>query len=293
MTSRAIVVGATSMLGRRVSEHLSENGIDVITCGRSSNSDIVLDLADFREVRRPQGFDADVLIHCAASFGGDDYDGTLMNERVNALGSLAVARLAELSRCKHLVLASTIICYPLPGTSGLSSYGSSKRRGEQLIESAFARTDITFCSLRLPQLYDEYGECFKHQAWLRRILAYANQGKDLALPPSPNKQNFMHVEDAAALMSASVHRGLSGVWPATHPDSISYLDIAKLAYAEFNRGGDIVEASNKKPFTERLIPESSPLFDTLGLVPRISMQDGIKRLKENCHPEKFGDLDVE
>jgi len=281
------------MLGRRLSERLSRSGFKVVGCGRSIDSDIVLDLADFREVRCPHGLEADVLIHCAATFGADDYEGVMQNERVNALGSLAVARLAELSNCKQIVLASTIICYPLPDTGQMSSYGDSKRRGEQLLESWSAHTGITFCSLRLPQLYDEYGESLRHQGWLRRILAYASQGTDLALPPSPHKQNFMHVMDAVAVMIGSANSALSGVWPATHPVSHSYLEIAKMAYAEFNCGGNILEASDKRPFTERLIPDSSSLFDALGIPPRISMKEGIGLLKKHCRPEKFGDLDVD
>ena len=128
---------------------------------------------------------------------------------------------------------------------------------------------------------------------VRRIMAYASHGMDLALPPSPGKQNFLHVEDAAAIMVALVRRSISGVWPATHPDSYSYHEIARIAYAEFGRGGAITEAHHKRPFTERFIPDSSPLYDALGIGPHVSMRDGIKQLRRSCAPEKFGELDAE
>jgi nucleoside-diphosphate-sugar epimerase len=288
----AIVVGATSMLGRRVSEHLRKNGFDVITCGRSFRSDIVLDLSDCGDVSCPETIQADALIHCAATFAGDNLDGMLENERVNALGSLTVARLAEQAKCSRLVFAGTIISYPLPDGTDMSSYGSSKGRGEQLMMEASARFGATCCSLRLAQLYDEYGDCFAKQAWLRRIMAYAGQGADLALPPSPHKQNFLHVEDAAALLTAVVSSRLSGIWPATHPVSNSYMEIAGIAYDEFGRGGDIVEDSTKRPFTERYIPDSSALYEALGYGPLISMRDGIRQLIQSCVPERFGELDV-
>ena len=76
-------------------------------------------------------------------------------------------------------------------------------------------------------------------------------------------------------------------------NSIVMEEIAKMAYAEFNCGGNILEASDKRPFTERLIPDASSLFDALGILPRISMKEGIGLLKRHCRPEKFGDLDVD
>lgn len=280
------------MLGRRVAEHLRRAGFDIITCGRAPDSDIVLDLRDFGDISGPRVIDADVLIHCAATFAADDFAGMVENERVNALGCLAVARLADLSNCKRLVYAGTIISYPLPDRKQMSSYGSSKGRGEQLLMAASSQFGATCCSLRLAQLYDEYGECFGHQAWLRRILAYAAQGKDLRLPPSLHKQNFLHIEDAAAIMVAAATTPVTGVLPATHPVSNSYLEIAKIAYEAFGRGGDISEDPSKRPFTERFIPDSGDLYDTLGIGPQVSIEDGIGRLIRECGPDQFGELDV-
>lgn len=92
MTGTAIVVGADSLPGRRVSKHQREAGFDVSTCGQPPYSDIVPDLDNFEDVGCPRPIDADVLMRCATIFAADDVAGTVDNERANGPGCLALAQ---------------------------------------------------------------------------------------------------------------------------------------------------------------------------------------------------------
>ena len=102
----------------------------------------------------------------------------------------------------------------------------------------------------------------------------------------------MHVCDAAELMLAAAKQSLSGIWPAMHPVSTSYRDIAIMAYELFAKGGCVVEDVTKRPFTEHTIPDSSALYLALRFSPRVSMRDGIAHLKTHCTAARYGVLDV-
>ncbi len=281
------------MLGRRLAEQIRDKGYRVVTCGRSPESDIVIDLASGENLHLVSAVEADVLFHCAAAFGGDDYQSAKLNEKVNATACLDIARLAELCGCRQVIYAGSIFCDLAPSEVNLTSYGASKLRGEEILEWALARTNISFCSLRLPQLYDEYGQSFRHQPWFRRIVAYANAGKDLQLPPSPYDQNFLHVVDAATLMVEAAEVELTGVWPATHPVSMTYKSMADLAYQVFGRGGEVNVDDKKTPFKEIFIADSTELFKRLGRLPELSIEEGLQRLKSSCEAKEFGELDVQ
>lgn len=93
MTITAIVAGAASMLGRRVSKHLRQAGFEVMSCGRAPASDIVPDLGNFEDVGCPRPIDAEVLFRCAATFAADDFASTVENEPVSNSG-VAIAKIA-------------------------------------------------------------------------------------------------------------------------------------------------------------------------------------------------------
>ena len=92
-------------------------------------------------------------------------------------------------------------------------------RGEQLLERMLLDTSTNFCSIRLPQLIDEYGECVKHQKWFGRIIFNAFKGTDLIMPSHKSVQNFMHVKDAAMALKAALESDVSGVVHLSHPEN--------------------------------------------------------------------------
>jgi len=290
---RAVVIGATSMLAERLIELLQSRGVGVFTCGRNRNHDVFVDLGSEYDIALPDEVKADVLFNCAAAFGDDSPKGCWLNEKVNALGAYQVAEVAAAAGCRSVVNAGTTSSCASPSRAALGSYGASKARGEEILDWALSRNAITFASLQLPQLYDDRGRCRTHQAWFGRIVAYASAGKVLRLPGGGARRNFLHVIDAAKLMAAAGEMGLRGIFPACHPESESYESIANTAYEVFASGGGVEIAAGKQPFREVCNPASAGTFAAIGVLPEISMRQGLVMIRESGHARAFGPLDVE
>lgn len=89
------------MVGKRVIKRFKENtNMNVYTAGRDAeNTDLYIDLEQIEpEVINP-GIRIDVLIHCAASFSGDDIDGYIKSGIINSLSSIRIGEVIQL-KCK-------------------------------------------------------------------------------------------------------------------------------------------------------------------------------------------------
>ena len=292
MPRTALIIGSSSMLGRRLTGYLGALGFRVYSCGRDNDCDIRFDLADTRPPEIPEGLKVEVVFHCAASFSDDSIQGCIENEKVNALSAYLGAGIAASVGCKQLVYAGSIFSSVKPGSVPATSYGASKLRGEDILEWSLARHGIAFTSLRFPQLYDEHGECCRHQPWFGRIVAYAYAGKQLRMPGGSAMRNFIHVRDAVRLMYAALEAGTTGRLDITHPVSMTSEEIAQLAYEVFDNGGRYDVAPEKQPFKAIYIPCSKASFEQLQCWPKISMLEGLEMIKTEGAPENFGPMDV-
>jgi nucleoside-diphosphate-sugar epimerase len=287
------IIGYTSMLGKRLMAVLAQQGAPVIKCGRGNDSDIMVDLAEGIKTDVPDNLQIDTLFNCAASFCDDSWEGCRKNDLVNAFGCYWVLELAVKTRCRHVVNVGSVSSLPGAEAQGMGSYGFSKARGEDILEWGLARGKILFTSLRFPQLYDEYGECCRHQSWFGRIVAYAAAGKDLHMPGSLGPRNFVHVSDAARLLCAASERKVQGRMNIAHFESMSYGQIASMAYSVFNKGGKISEAENKAPFRKVNFPSGESAFARLECRPVIMMHDGLRMIQSLDTQGNFGPMDVE
>lgn len=289
---RVIIIGHTSMLGSRLSKLLQKQGYKVITCGRDISSDIQFDLRSGFTQGIPSGIKADAVYHCAAAFGDDSPEGCRLNDLVNAHSCYWIIEMCMAVDCRHLVYAGTSSSYVDPETGYISSYGFSKARAEDILQWGLSRIGIGFASLRFPQLYDENGECCRHQPWFGRIIAYASSGKLLRLPRSNSTRNFIHIDDAALMMQAAFENKVMGCLGLSHHESLTYKDIAAKAYEIFASKGDFIEIPEKTPFRKVFFPDGTESFGILNCWPSITMSDGINMIKLAGTANKFGPMDV-
>ncbi|MCP4673158.1 MAG: NAD(P)-dependent oxidoreductase [Desulfobacula sp.] len=286
-----MVFGPESMLGSRLVESLRKRGYQVFTCGRSTNFDVFLDLETGLNQNTFNNIDIDCFFHCAASFGDDSWEGSVKNERINALGSFHVAKLAVALKCRHLIYSGSIFSYLL-NNFPINSYGASKLRGEDILEWCLIRNNIKFTSLRFTQLYDEYGKCCLHQKWFGRIVAYAYNGKILRLPPGDARRNFLYIKDAVELMIIIAEKTITGRHPVTHPCSFTNKEIADYAYSVFNNGGSVEIAEEKKQFKEFYIPDSTKFYNNISWYPRFDIKKGLSIIRDIDTGGFFGPKDV-
>ncbi|WP_252273080.1 NAD-dependent epimerase/dehydratase family protein [Pseudomonas subflava] len=288
---RALVVGPSSMLGSRLSEHLRARGWQVIGAGRSAGCEIPLELgAEVLRTDFPQ-IEADVLFHCAAAFGDDSPEGAWLNDRVNVLGAHQILALARSAGCRQIVYAGSTSSARREGEVFASSYGASKARAEGVLAWGLALSGRAFVSLRFAQLYDERGDCIRHQRWFGRIISYARSGRVLRLPPGDAPRNFVHVRDAVAVMVAAAEAGVEGVVHVCHPLDESYAEIAHQACAVFGGGARVEIAQEKTPFWPAYFPPASPEVAALG-VTFMSMAEGLRSIRDGGYAARFEVFDV-
>ena len=287
----AAIIGARSMLGSQLVKRLQQRGIVTVTIGRSEADDIGFDLmAPVAHI--PADVAADVVLHCAASFAGDNEDGFRRNFAANAASAVAVAGLVRDLKATTLVYAGSASSDQALDPGNFTSYGLSKGIAEQIFDWALQRQNVRFCSLRFSQLFDTEGRCCDHQAWFGRVIAYASRGQDIRMPRSDGVRNFLHVRDAADLMIRAAERDVAGILDVAHPESLTIEQIADIAFDVFAKGGRAVIAPEKTPFRPIHFPDSAEAFERMDFQPAINMRDGIAMIRDAQTAPTFGPMDL-
>lgn len=289
----ALVVGPQSMLGSRLIEQLRVDRWQVFTAGRSQGCNVAIDLGSGPWDGAPLPFKADALFHCASAFGDDGAEGRWLNERVNALGAHQVVDLARAARCTHVIYAGSVSSCWANSPLELTSYGASKARAEEILHAGLHSRQIGFASIRFSQLYDERGDCVRHQLWFGRIVAYAHSGSVLRMPGGESLRNLLHVKDAVRVVIAAAEKRLRGIVVASHPCAQSYRATADCANRVFGNGGHVEIAAEKQPFRSVLIPAPSPAVQDLSVLPFIDLREGLEMIRDGGHAHRFGPMDVD
>tara|TARA_B110000483_G_scaffold58487_1_gene73056 strand:- start:3251 stop:4126 length:876 start_codon:yes stop_codon:yes gene_type:complete len=289
---RAAVIGASSMLGSEIIRQLSLAGISIIRIGRDLTNDVSVDLAslDFNQTCL-NGQRADVLFHCASSFGGLNFSGLCENFSVNTSGAKIAVLIAKELGCEKLVFSGSAFSDPSVDPQSYPSYGLSKACCEEILKAGAVENEISFCSLRFSQLYDTHGHSRIHQPWFARIVAYISRGLDLGLPASTSPRNYLHVLDAARLMIASAGSDLEGIWNACHRENLNCTELAELARDVFASDSKIFIDKMKAPFRAIKYPRQFGIYEALGIQPLISMREGLSMIQKSETYANFGEPD--
>lgn len=286
----AAILGVRSMLGSAIAAELERKAVSTIAVGRSQKDDIFVDLSLASQEVPPFKYRADVLFHCASSFYGDDDEGERLNIRINAESAEFVCEIASRLGVKTIIYAGSAFS-DKESQEKYGSYGFSKYLAEERFSKLSKLHNFSFGSFRFPQIYDTLGKCCVHQPWFGRIIAYASRGLELRLPNSMSPRNYIHVEDAAAVMVAGALRAEAGVLPISHPESFTADRLADLAYEVFGAGGRAVIAEEKPPFRAIRFMDGVSNMERLGVIPR-SMRAGLEGILSAGTSGAFGPLDV-
>ena len=279
--TRILIIGGSSMVGQRLCARLGK-AYSVATTRRDSSANVSFDL--MRDTEPANGQQFDVVVHCAASFGGNDAKGMVENELTNSVGALRVGTFAARAGCKHLVYLSSISIYDHPDNGYFGSYGLSKRHGQENLALMCRELGIRFTSLLPPQLYDERGAARKHQPLFYRIVDCARNGVDVTLyGKSDALRNFLFVEDLAAIVERVIVGKVSGVFPCVHPESHTLSGIARIAFDVFGKGGKVVFQAEKPDIPGVYIPELGELYSLLGYLPETGLRAGMEKIRDADH----------
>ena len=275
---KVLIVGNTSVVGMRIALELSQRH-DIKTAGRNGAADVFFDLRTGGGPTFPLAFDA--IVHCAASFQGDTLAEMLVNEELNSVGALRVAKLAQDTECKHLVYVSTISVLDHPDNRYFGSYALSKRHAQENLQLWCGKAGIAFTSLLPSQIYDEAGQARKHQPLLYHIVDCARRADNVSLFGTADPlRNYLYVGDLANVVEQVVSKRAQGIFPCLAPDSLPISDVARIAFEVFGTKMQITRLADRRDIPSIHIPRDDSLFDATGYRPTTELREGLTKIRD-------------
>ena len=276
---RVLIIGSTSILGRALGNFLSQND-SVYYAGRRS-ADYHVDLQE-NNIERFRDLEFDVVVHCASSFGGSQYEDFLNCIKVNVEGTMQVCRIAELVKAKQLVLISSLSASYKETSSLLTSYALSKKHADEMAALYMKGKGIPLAIIRPSQIYDTQMKSIKHQPLFYHIIRQAKNGDDIVFYGQNDAlRNYILLEDVVEVIARCIEQKISGLYYCTALRSIRLSQIAQVAYRIFNTAGKIVFDQNKADIPSLPGESGTLLYKKLGLFPKRTLYEGITGIKRN------------
>lgn len=281
---KILIIGSGSMIAKRLRDEFSALAT-VRVAGRNPEAEVPFDLETNYTLNERVGR-TDAIIHCAASFKGNEMDGAAQNELVNATGAFRVAQLAKDTQCAHLIYLSTTAIYDHPQNGYFGSYGLSKRHAQENLHWACRQLGIQFTALVVSQVYDEFGAARKHQPLFYRIVDAARQGNDVTFDGKMDpERNLLFVGDLAEIVRRVIQFRVAGVHPVVHPKSHRLSEIAETAFRVFRNRGKVFFHKDKPDIPTIFIPARTDLYERIEYVPQTGLLTGIGLIKQNLSGE--------
>ncbi|MEI9913712.1 MAG: NAD(P)-dependent oxidoreductase [Candidatus Saccharibacteria bacterium] len=272
---RIFVIGANSALAKETIKVLSGN-YEVITAGRKG-CDVYCDIA--KEVKIPKK--VDVVINFAAAFGGTSDEEITEAINTNVGGLLNVCMAAKASNVKHVINISSVSALLDENSPYYSIYTLTKRQADEVATLYCTLNDIKLTVLRPTQIYGESDEFRKHQAFFYMVLDKAEKGEDIAVYGKHDAlRNYIHCSDIANVIERVVKKDVTGTYLCSYPSNVSYSSIAKNAQKIFGKGGKFQFLKDKPDIPDNIFKYDSKLYDKIGYLPKISLIDGLKRIRD-------------
>ena len=290
MTS--LIVGESSNLSITLRRQLELSGETVLMLGRNTGAArIDLETQELHGINLLNNV-SDVYV-CASSFESDTLDGISKNLAVNTNGASTLVRLFSKIKPKRITYAGTVFSDPrFDPSRDYNSYAFSKKICEDILSWWCGNNGISFRTVRFSQLIDSDGRCCTHQPWIGRIVGYAARRIELGMPASIGVRNFLHIEDAALIMSRA-HECEPEILNGCNPLGNSYQEIATKAFELFNCIDKLKINEHKPKFREVFPPSGNSIFELLNMQPRLSVEAWLIQIRDLNSGLNFGPIDVD
>lgn len=272
---RILIVGGNSTLARALIPVLAQFA-EVITAGRSG-CDVRIDLSNDIDARQMPR-DIDVLVNAAASFGTTDAASIYQTEQTNVLGALRLCQLCSALSIRHMVQISSIFSR-LPAESPFyTAYSLSKRHAEEMTQLYSDKTGLALTIIRPSQFYGTGPACRKHQPFLYAIIDKVANNENVAIYGSHDaRRNFIHIEDVAELIAATIRRQITGSHDCAQLQPVRFSDIVAAAAKAFGSRSQMVFLPQQPDIADNICAADDTLFRLLGQYPGISMEQGMEK----------------
>jgi nucleoside-diphosphate-sugar epimerase len=273
---KVLLTGGNSSLSIAIKESFAKFA-EIITAGRN-NCDLFLDLNDPAElINFPKNID--VVIHTAAHFGGTSDDNIFDAVKVNVLGTLKICQATVRADVKHLIFISSIFASFNESSLNYNIYSISKKQAEELSNFYCFTHNLPLTILRPSQLYGSEEMFRKHQPFFYTIIDKAERGEDIELYGTNDpSRNYLHIDDFVNVVAKVVIEKVIGKYTCANISNITYSQIAKAAFAAFNKKGSVYFAKDKPNIPDNIFDLDNSLYEMVGLYPQITIEEGLNRL---------------
>lgn len=271
---KILIIGGNSALALSLINSLNLKH-SVITAGRK-NCDITIDLNNEIKIDKfPKNIDT--VIHIAASFGGTTYTEFEDAININVLGTLKVCQLSQALNAKQFILISSIFSCLTIKSPYYTSYALTKRQSEEIASLYFKNSNTNLTILRPSQIYGNSIVFSKHQPFFYHILNKAKNGEDVLIYGKNDAlRNYIYVDDLNQIISHTINKKISGVFYCGSMEDVTYSAIAKIAFKEYSKDGQVRFLNDKKNIPDNIFEKDNTLYEKINFYPETTIERGIK-----------------
>lgn len=162
-------------------------------------------------------------------------------------------------------------------------YGLSKLLGESLVEYEVLHHNLKAVTLRPFMMYDEDEDWGDHRSAMIRFAVNLALNKPIEVHKG-SARPWLHVSDAVNAIEASANLDEYAVINIGHNDVVSIEDLAEMVRNELGADKGLI---NYIDLPERMTlvknPSTKKMNELLGIHPKVSLQEGIKRVCEKVN----------
>lgn len=261
---KILLLGGNGFLGNAITSLLYDTNFECYTVSRgNTKSNYNLDISDFKEFSKlPVNF-FDIVINCATILPGGNYlDNNYLEQiyKTNILGTQNICKWIEgQSSISKIINCSTLVVVAKPWPLNLTEeeftyptgnhvlYSASKLTQELIFKTFASSKKITLCQIRFSALY---GETMAWNGVICNLIDQAKENKKIVLKnASKVTADFLHIEDAAKIILATIENDYNGILNGASGQEVSILELANRIAESFIETIEI-ETSDEENFQE-------------------------------------------
>lgn len=287
---RIVITGVNGFVGSYICNMLRTNKeYEVIGIGRGEKRidiecqyiNIDISCEEFLEKVSTIIGRADVIIHAAACIDKDDFNLQLIN--ANCIGTMNVAKLAQVIECRKVIYISSIPVIGIPkilpiteehNTTPLTMYHATKLMGETTIMLLKKYNILPIC-LRIPS---PIGNGMKENTIFSVFLKKMSNNEDVILYGQGKRtQNYVDIRDICEAIRLSIIQKREGIYNIAAEKSYSNVELAYIMKEQLNAKSNI-KFNGLEDVEENLRWEISidKAKEELGYYPQYDIKDTIK-----------------
>jgi UDP-glucose 4-epimerase len=291
---KVLIFGGNGFLGNALKNVLDENNIDSYTVSRSnvlSNYNVdISNLEAFESL--PKNF-FNVVINCATILPGGDYlDSDYLNKiyKTNILGTQNICKwIAEQATVKKIINCSTLVVVKKPWDVSLNEgekntypdgkhvlYSASKLMQELIFKTFSDNNAILLTQIRFSSLY---GETMNWNGLICNLIDQAKNNNTIKITNGKRvSADFLHVNDAAKIILASLINDINGVLNGASGVETTILNLAEIIKKFLSSSVTIYNVDEENSNLHRASISVKKLSQYLDVNNFISLEEGIKKM---------------